>query len=100
MPRPDARVPTAVESARSRIRREPWEVRMAIDGTTVGNDPADHDDPVWRGKLRPPRVRVVLVRHGESTWNDAGILQGHHGPGLNERGAHQAQALAEELARR
>lgn len=46
------------------------------------------------------RVRVVLARHGESFWNAAGILQGHDGPGLNERGLSQAKMLARQIATR
>lgn len=46
-----------------------------------------------------PAVRLVLVRHGESEWNAAGILQGHGGPGLTERGRAQAAATARLLAR-
>lgn len=42
-------------------------------------------------------VRLVLVRHGESEWNAAGILQGHHGPGLTARGRVQADAVARLL---
>jgi glucosyl-3-phosphoglycerate phosphatase len=41
----------------------------------------------------------VLVRHGESEWNAAGILQGHGGPGLTARGRAQATATARALAR-
>lgn len=44
-------------------------------------------------------VRLVLVRHGESEWNAAGILQGHGGPGLTARGRAQAAATAGLLAR-
>lgn len=44
-------------------------------------------------------VRLVLVRHGESEWNAAGILQGHGGPGLTARGRAQATATARLLAR-
>ncbi|MEX0658275.1 MAG: histidine phosphatase family protein [Egibacteraceae bacterium] len=44
-------------------------------------------------------VRLVLVRHGESEWNAAGILQGHGGPGLTARGHAQAAATARMLAR-
>lgn len=44
-------------------------------------------------------VRLVLVRHGESEWNAAGILQGHGGPGLTSRGRAQAAATARALAR-
>lgn len=46
-----------------------------------------------------PVIRLVLVRHGESQWNAAGILQGHGGPGLTERGHEQAAATARLLAR-
>lgn len=46
-----------------------------------------------------PTVRLVLVRHGESEWNAAGILQGHGGPGLSARGRDQAAATARLLAR-
>lgn len=42
---------------------------------------------------------MVLVRHGESEWNAAGILQGHLGPGLTPLGRAQADATAELLAR-
>lgn len=44
-------------------------------------------------------ARLVLVRHGESEWNAAGILQGHGGPGLTARGRVQAAATARLLAR-
>lgn len=39
-------------------------------------------------------VRIVLVRHGESEWNAAGLIQGHAGIGLTERGHAQARAVA------
>lgn len=48
--------------------------------------------------MSAPR-RLVLVRHGESEWNAAGIMQGHGGTGLNERGAAQAEATARYLHR-
>lgn len=44
-------------------------------------------------------VRFVLVRHGESVWNEAGIVQGHHGPGLTARGHEQARVTADAIAR-
>ncbi|MGH7686800.1 MAG: histidine phosphatase family protein [Candidatus Dormibacteria bacterium] len=48
------------------------------------------------------RTTIWLVRHGESTWNAAHRVQGQSdeaGP-LTERGEQQAQAVAEDLARR
>lgn len=44
-------------------------------------------------------VRLVLVRHGESEWNAAGIMQGHGGSGLNDRGRWQADTTAAYLHR-
>lgn len=43
-------------------------------------------------------VRIVLVRHGESEWNAAGLIQGHAGIGLTDRGQAQAEAVATFLA--
>lgn len=45
-------------------------------------------------------TRVVLVRHGQSLWNAAGIFQGQSGPGLSELGREQAALVAEHLAER
>jgi len=42
-------------------------------------------------------VRIYLIRHGESTWNAAGRIQGQLDPPLNERGHQQARRLAERL---
>lgn len=44
-------------------------------------------------------VRIVLVRHGESHWNAAGLIQGHAGVGLTDRGLTQAGAVADYLSR-
>lgn len=56
--------------------------------------------PPWRqAGTDVSAVRLVLVRHGESQWNAAGILQGHGGPGLTARGRAQAAATARLLAR-
>lgn len=43
---------------------------------------------------------VVLVRHGRSRWNAAGIYQGQVGPGLDEAGHAQAKLVAEHLVQR
>jgi glucosyl-3-phosphoglycerate phosphatase len=40
------------------------------------------------------RDRLILVRHGESTWNAEERLQGQLDPPLSDRGREQAQALA------
>jgi broad specificity phosphatase PhoE len=45
------------------------------------------------------RIRVLLIRHAESTANEAGILSTTQpGPELTARGREQAEALAEALA--
>ena len=54
-------------------------------------DDPDLDD--WR------RVRVVLVRHGESQGNAAARFEGQTGPGLTARGHVQARAIAADLHR-
>lgn len=42
---------------------------------------------------------LVLVRHGESRWNAAGVLQGQRCEGLSSRGRTQAEALADYLGK-
>ena len=41
----------------------------------------------------PPPTRLLLVRHGESTWNAEHRLQGQADPPLSERGRAQTAAL-------
>jgi len=43
------------------------------------------------------RDRLILVRHGESTWNAEELLQGQLDPPLSERGREQSRALAAVL---
>ena len=52
------------------------------------------DDTVDRGRNRP--VRFVLVRHGQSTWNAEGRIQGSSDISvLTEKGKRQAREAAE-----
>jgi probable phosphoglycerate mutase len=44
-------------------------------------------------------VQLLLVRHGETTWNRESRIQGHLDSPLTERGLAQAQAAAARLAR-
>ena len=43
-------------------------------------------------------LHLWLVRHGESTWNAAGRVQGWADPPLTERGIRQARRVAERLS--
>ena len=43
------------------------------------------------------RDRLILVRHGESTWNAEERLQGQLDPPLSERGREQSRALSAVL---
>ena len=48
-----------------------------------------------------PERTLWLVRHGESTWNALGLVQGHAGePTLTDRGSAQAHRAARQLAGR
>lgn len=46
----------------------------------------------------PAMSSLVLVRHGETTWNRAGRVQGFQDSPLSELGIAQAEAVAEALA--
>src|SRR5918995_6428158 len=46
------------------------------------------------GAVMLSRDRLILVRHGESTWNAEELLQGQLDPPLSERGREQSKALA------
>src|SRR5919109_2161839 len=47
------------------------------------------------GRVMLLRDRLILVRHGESTWNAEERLQGQLDPPLSERGREQSRALAQ-----
>jgi len=43
-------------------------------------------------------MRLLFVRHGETTWNRDGRYQGQSDPPLSARGEEQARAIADRLA--
>src|SRR5690348_13914028 len=63
-------------------------------GQVAAPDTADDHDRI----LAPSRL--LLVRHGESTWNAARRMQGQLDPPLSERGLAQALEVGERLAGR
>jgi probable phosphoglycerate mutase len=44
------------------------------------------------------RTRLIIVRHGQTQWNNKGIRQGHLDSALTESGVSQAKALGRRLA--
>ena len=44
-------------------------------------------------------MRIILIRHGETTWNIEGRYQGQEDTPLSERGRKQGLLLAEALRR-
>ena len=44
-------------------------------------------------------TEILLVRHGETLWNQQGRMQGQHDSPLTATGLHQARQLARRLAR-
>ena len=47
--------------------------------------------------MNTPHTIFYIVRHGETEWNVANIIQGHGDSPLTERGVLQAKGVAEEL---
>jgi len=48
----------------------------------------------------PSPARLLLVRHGQSTWNREHRIQGHLDPPLSDQGRRQAELLGRRLAGR
>ncbi len=43
-------------------------------------------------------TRLLLIRHGQTDWNNSRVFQGHQDTELSELGGSQAECLAERLA--
>ncbi|KAH3668795.1 hypothetical protein OGAPHI_002550 [Ogataea philodendri] len=50
-----------------------------------------------QGNVDHDKVRVYIVRHGQTPWNKLKILQGHKDVPLNEIGQEQARLVGERL---
>ncbi len=63
-----------------------------------GDLPRPPDAPSPEEEERPLRpLRLALVRHGSSTWNELHRIQGQLDPPLSPRGQEQARRLAERF---
>jgi broad specificity phosphatase PhoE len=71
--------------------------KVSIDIEIKIARPEPPDLPV---PARPPPARLLLIRHGESTWNREHRIQGQLDPPLSDRGRHQASLLARRLSAR
>src|SRR3954451_21847442 len=93
----------------SPARRTCWDSRSASEYTATDGIPSSSSARITRTAISPrlatrtfenigrvmlPRDRLIIVRHGESTWNAEERLQGQLDPPLSERGREQARALA------
>ncbi|KAF5183917.1 Phosphoglycerate mutase-like protein [Thalictrum thalictroides] len=62
-------------------------------------DSADSSNGVVIGSDSSDYAEIVVVRHGETTWNCDGRLQGHLDAELNEFGIQQALEVADRLSK-
>lgn len=65
---------------------------MTTEPTPTGRSAAAGDDPWLRDAL------VILVRHGRTELNAAGVLRGHLDPGLDEVGRGEVATTARAVA--
>ena len=71
---------------------------LYIRMSNSGDLPRPPDAPSPEEEERPLRpLRLVLVRHGSSTWNESRRIQGQLDPPLSRRGREQARRLAERF---
>jgi len=79
--------------ARRRSSREDTSLDM-VGGLPSDRNSADHDHLISH---QSRSEMLHLVRHGESTFNAEGRIQGHSDVPLSERGCQQSQAVADAL---
>ncbi|MDQ6692790.1 MAG: histidine phosphatase family protein, partial [Candidatus Dormibacteraeota bacterium] len=63
----------------------------------VRTTPSDLPESTAPEGARGPSLRLILIRHGTSTWNDERRIQGQLDPPLSEKGREQARRLGERL---
>ncbi|XP_068641445.1 phosphoglycerate mutase-like protein 4 isoform X2 [Aristolochia californica] len=60
---------------------------------------ADSSNSEGFGRVPSDFTEVIVVRHGETTWNACGKIQGHLDIELNDIGRHQAAAVGDRLSK-
>ena len=78
-------------------RREPPETGEAA---VLSDAPSSEIGEAPQLDSKPSPVRLLLVRHGQSTWNREHRIQGQLDPPLSEEGRRQAEMLGYRLAGR
>lgn len=63
------------------------------------NGPREFKSHPLRPFITLKRMKIFLVRHGETEWNTKGLLIGHKDSSLTEKGIQQAKALQKSLSR-
>ncbi|XP_031491703.1 phosphoglycerate mutase-like protein 4 [Nymphaea colorata] len=61
--------------------------------------PVDDETDGEVGAIPSNVTEIVVIRHGETTWNACGRIQGHLDSELNDLGRRQAMALSERLSK-
>lgn len=69
---------------------------MAASSIDVSSEPPT---PAGLSHVPSDFAEIVVVRHGETTWNASGRIQGHLDVELNDVGKQQAAAVADRLSK-
>ncbi|ONK74212.1 uncharacterized protein A4U43_C03F3950 [Asparagus officinalis] len=69
---------------------------LAVAKIAMSSPPID--DAAAGTTIPPGFAEIVVVRHGETSWNASKIIQGHMDSELNENGRKQASAVAVRLS--
>jgi len=72
---------------------------VAVSDQTAVSSSGDLTQNSENSKCSVP-TKMVLVRHGQTSWNALGLLQGNADVPLDATGVAQAQALAENTSRK
>lgn len=95
--RPTCRVTAKAFSWFSPARSKGYTKKVSIDIEIRSARPEPPEYPV---PLKQPPTRLLLIRHGQSTWNQEHRIQGQLDPPLSADGHAQARLLARRLAGR